>query len=40
MRLLDDNLFDLVRQGLISSESAVEFAVNKPSMAKRLGGGD
>lgn len=40
MRLLDDNLFDLVRQGLISSESAVEFAVNKPSMAKRLGGGE
>ena len=38
MRLLDDNLLDLVKSGTISAESAVEFAVDKKAMASKLGG--
>lgn len=38
MCLLDDNLFGLVKAGTISSESAIEFAVDKKGMQSKLGG--
>lgn len=36
MILLDDNLQDLVRQGIITPEKAIEFAVDKKAMQSRL----
>ena len=36
MVLLDDNLQDLVKQGIITPERAIEFAVDKKTMASRM----
>lgn len=36
MILLDDNLQELVRQGIITPEKAIEFAVDKKTMTSRL----
>ena len=36
MCLLDDNLFSLVKENIISSESAMEFAVNKKGMEEKF----
>ena len=36
MVLLDDNLQDLVKQGIVTPERAIEFAVDKKTMASRM----